>query len=273
MRASEILITKLKKMEGCRLEAYKDSAGVWTIGYGHTQGVKAGDKITPAQAEDYLRQDLARFEAEANATKNITTQGRFDAIVDFCYNLGIGNFRSSTLRKYLMANRPTWEIQEQFLKWVNAGGKKLGGLVSRRIWEAARFAEMLIVALVMAAGVSSCSPKIIEHEIVKHDTTYVEKLRRDSIYMRDSIYVHEYTQGDTVYRERDRWHYAWRDRLVHDSIYIAQRDTLREIQEIRVPAEISGWQWFQIYAGRLAIAAGAALIIGLVIKHYIATRI
>ena len=141
MKASNILIEKLKKMEGCRLTAYQDAVGVWTIGYGHTAGVKKGDRITEYMAEQYLREDLQRFEEAASKVARLTTQGRFDAIVDFMYNCGIANFNASTLKKYIESGRSTWECQEQFLRWVNAGGKKLGGLVTRRIWEANRFAE------------------------------------------------------------------------------------------------------------------------------------
>ena len=141
MRASQKLIEYLKKAEGCRLTAYQDSVGVWTIGYGHTKGVKPGDRITQYQAEQFLREDLATFEAAAMKVRNVATQGRFDAVVDFMYNLGITNFNRSTLKRYIEAGRAVWEIQEQFLRWNTAGGKKLGGLVSRRIWEAARFAE------------------------------------------------------------------------------------------------------------------------------------
>ena len=64
MRASSILIEKLKKMEGCKLTAYQDTAGVWTIGYGHTAGVKRGDRCTQYQAEQFLKEDLAKFEAK-----------------------------------------------------------------------------------------------------------------------------------------------------------------------------------------------------------------
>jgi lysozyme len=128
-------------MESCQLSAYKDVAGVWTIGYGHTKGVKPGDRITQFQAEQFLKDDLATFEAIASRVRNVATQGRFDAVVDFLYNCGPGHFNSSTLKKYIEGARKTWEIQEQFLRWVNSGGKKQGGLVSRRIWEAARFAE------------------------------------------------------------------------------------------------------------------------------------
>lgn len=141
MKASQKLIDYIKKAEGCVLTAYKDSAGVWTIGYGHTNGVKPGDKITAYQAEQFLKEDLVKFEAVANRCKRLSTQGKYDAVVDFCYNCGPANFNASTLKKYIEAGRATWEIQEQFLRWVNAGGKKLGGLVSRRIWEANRFNE------------------------------------------------------------------------------------------------------------------------------------
>ena len=141
MRASQILINHIKKSEACKLTAYQDTAGVWTIGYGHTQGVKRGDRCTTYQAEQYLKEDLSRFESIANKVRNLTTQGRYDAVLDFIYNCGPGNFDKSTLKKYIEGGRKTWEIQEQFLRWVNSGGKKLGGLVTRRIWEAARFNE------------------------------------------------------------------------------------------------------------------------------------
>jgi lysozyme len=139
MRASQTLIDAIKKFESCVLTAYQDSVGVWTIGYGHTDGVKKGDRITLYQAEKFLKDDLAKFEPVANKCKRIATQGQYDAVLDFIYNCGPKNWESSTLKKYIEGGHKTWEIQEQFLRWVNAGGKKLGGLVSRRIWEAARF--------------------------------------------------------------------------------------------------------------------------------------
>lgn len=141
MRASQKLIDHIKRSESCVLTAYKDSAGIWTIGYGHTSGVKKGDRITAYQAEQFLKEDLVKFETIANKVKRIATQGQYDAVLDFIYNCGPGNFNSSTLKKYIESGRKTWEIQEQFLRWVNAGGKKLGGLVTRRIWEANRFNE------------------------------------------------------------------------------------------------------------------------------------
>ena len=141
MKASQRLIDAIKKFEGCVLSAYQDTAGVWTIGYGHTRGVKPGDRITQYQADRFLADDLAEYEEAASRVKHVSTQGKFDAITDFMYNCGVGAFNNSTLRRYIESNRPTWEIQEQFLRWVNSGGRKLGGLVTRRIWEAARFNE------------------------------------------------------------------------------------------------------------------------------------
>ena len=145
MRASSTLIAAIKRFEGVSLTAYQDSNGVWTIGYGHTKDVKRGDKITQYQAEQFLREDLQQFEAVANRVKRISTQGKFDAVLDFIYNCGPKNFESSTLKKYIEIGKATWEIQEEFLKWCNTrkNGQlvKLGGLVSRRIWEANRFNE------------------------------------------------------------------------------------------------------------------------------------
>ena len=142
MRASQQLIDHLKRTEGCRLTAYQDSASVWTIGYGHTRGVKRGDCITQSQSEQFLREDLTEFELYVSTrVRGIRTQGQFDAVVDFCYNIGTSKFQSSTLRAYIEAGRKVYEIQQQFMRWVNAGGKFAGGLYTRRIWEAARWNE------------------------------------------------------------------------------------------------------------------------------------
>lgn len=141
MKASQRLIDYIKRAEGCRLTAYTDAAGVLTIGYGHTAGVRAGDRISEAEAERLLIQDLAQAEAEAARTPGVRTQGQLDAVADFVYNVGAGNFRTSTLRAYITGGRPTHEVQQQFLRWTKAGGRELGGLVSRRIWEAARWAD------------------------------------------------------------------------------------------------------------------------------------
>jgi lysozyme len=141
MKASRILIDKVKEFEGLRLKAYYDSAGVATIGYGHTRGVKMGQCITEAEAEQMLEQDLWEAGRFANTIPELNTQGRYDAVVDFIFNLGVGNFKRSTLYKYILRHAPDKLIQAEFRRWVHSGGKVLQGLVKRREWEAQRWAE------------------------------------------------------------------------------------------------------------------------------------
>lgn len=141
MRSSSVLINRIKRFEQLRLTAYQDAKGVWTIGYGHTGGVRKGDRISEVRAEELLRADMQTAEKYVKTLSRVDTQGKFDALVDFAYNCGVGALKTSTLLQYIQSGRKTWEIQEQFLRWVNSGGKKLGGLVTRRIWEANRWTE------------------------------------------------------------------------------------------------------------------------------------
>lgn len=134
-------LRKLQEFEGCRLESYRDPAGVWTIGCGHTRGVKPGQVITQAQADQLLRGDLREAEAGVNALGVCETQGQFAALVSFAFNLGLGNLRRSTLLRKIRHRAPTGQIQAEFRKWVHAGDKTLPGLVKRREWEARRWAE------------------------------------------------------------------------------------------------------------------------------------
>ena len=113
-----------------------------------------------------------------------------------------------------------------------------------------------IVALLIALFFGSCrSVRVIEKEVIKTDTVLTTKIQIDSIYVNDSIYIRELIQGDTVKITTDRWHTRWRDRILYDSIYIAQRDTVKVTDIKEVPRKLSGWQWFQIWAGRLALLA------------------
>ena len=113
-----------------------------------------------------------------------------------------------------------------------------------------------IIALLIALFFGSCrSVRVIEKEVIKTDTVLTTKIQIDSIYVNDSIYIRELIQGDTVKITTDRWHTRWRDRILYDSIYIAQRDTVRVTDIKEVPRKLSGWQWFQIWAGRLALLA------------------
>lgn len=141
MDASDLLIKKITEFEGFSNTAYRCPAGKWTCGIGHTSGVTATTTCTRKEAERWLREDLAPIEAYVNTIPEVNTQGKADAVIDFCFNLGMGNFKGSTLLKKIKAGASTEDIQEQFRRWVYAGGKVLKGLVKRREWEAQRWAE------------------------------------------------------------------------------------------------------------------------------------
>lgn len=127
-------ISLIKSFEKLELKAYKCPAGVWTIGYGHTKGVKKGDVCTEAQAEQWLKEDLANAETAMDGLK--LNQNQFDALVSFTFNLGIGNFKKSTLYKKVKVNTNDPSIADEFAKWKFANGKELAGLVRRRAAEA-----------------------------------------------------------------------------------------------------------------------------------------
>lgn len=125
--------------EGCELEAYQDSVDVWTIGYGHTKGVAKGMKITQAQAEQLLQEDLGEFEAAVTDAVSVTLNAnQFSALVSFCFNLGPGSLFESTLLRYL--NEGKYEAAaNQFPRWDKAGEQRLLGLTRRRLAERALF--------------------------------------------------------------------------------------------------------------------------------------
>lgn len=129
----------IKDFEGLRLESYKCPAGVWTIGYGHTKGVKPNVVIDQMRAEDLLIEDIAPIERMLNKLGINFRQECFDALVSWNFNLGEGAFRNSTLLKKIVADAPDEEITDQIVKWVNAGGKPLVGLKRRRVAEANMF--------------------------------------------------------------------------------------------------------------------------------------
>ena len=142
MRISEQGLDFIKSFEGLRLKSYQDSIGVWTIGWGHTRGVRKGQVITEAQAERFLRDDLEPIERQLTADlgEDGVLQCQFDALCSFCFNLGIGAYMKSTLRKYVKAGRDA-DADREFGKWVHAGGRVLPGLVRRRKAEAALYAQ------------------------------------------------------------------------------------------------------------------------------------
>ncbi len=129
MKTSQTGIDLIKKFEGCRLDAYKCPSGKWTIGYGHTSGVAAGQKISPAQAEAYLRADLEKFEKLVAKYDNTYhwTQNEFDAMVSFAYNTG------SIDKLTVNGKRTKAEVSEKIMLYVkDKNGNVLRGLVNRR---------------------------------------------------------------------------------------------------------------------------------------------
>jgi GH24 family phage-related lysozyme (muramidase) len=122
----------IKEFEGIRLNTYDDGVGVPTIGYGHTLGVTWGQTITIAEAEQLLKEDLTYFENGVNELVKVPlTDNQFSSLVSFAFNVGVGAFEESTLLRVL--NQKDYEAaSDQFLRWVNGGGKVMAGLVRRR---------------------------------------------------------------------------------------------------------------------------------------------
>ncbi|HAV2174444.1 TPA: lysozyme [Enterobacter cloacae] len=144
MQTSEKGIAVIKQFEGCKLTAYQDSVGVWTIGYGWTQPVdgkpiRAGMTIKQETAERLLKTGLVSFESDVSRLVKVgLTQGQFDALVSFTYNLGARSLSTSTLLRKLNAGDYAGAADE-FLRWNKAGGKVLNGLTRRREAERALF--------------------------------------------------------------------------------------------------------------------------------------
>jgi lysozyme len=136
MKISNSGLSLIKRYEGCKLAAYKDSVGVWTIGWGNTSHAKAGMTITQQQAETFLKNDIKPIETLLNGMGVTLKQNQFDALCSFIFNLGVGNFNSSTMKKYIVAKCSDIDVTDQMVKWCNAGGRPLLGLRKRRVSEA-----------------------------------------------------------------------------------------------------------------------------------------
>ena len=156
MKVSQKCIEQIKKDEGVRSRPYQCPALLWTIGVGHVidpnhAKVPLADRkqlpiptgwdrvLSADEIDDILRKDLARFEAGVSRLIKVElTQGQFDALVSFSFNVGLGNLQNSTLR--MKVNRSDFEgAAEQFLVWTKAGGRVLPGLVKRRTHEKEMF--------------------------------------------------------------------------------------------------------------------------------------
>lgn len=139
LKTSQQGLEHVGNQEGCRLSPYQCSANKWTAGLGHTEGIKKGTQITLEQAAEFFIQDVTK--AEKVVSKAITktpSQGEFDMMVSFVFNLGAGNFNRSTLLKKFNAGQ-NHKACEEYLRWVYVDGKdcrlkssKCSGIVSRR---------------------------------------------------------------------------------------------------------------------------------------------
>lgn len=144
MQTSDKGIALIKQFEGCKLTAYQDSVGVLTIGYGWTKPVdgkpiRAGMTINQETAERLLKTGLVSYESDVSRLVKVgLTQGQFDALVSFTYNLGARSLSTSTLLRKLNAGDYAGAADE-FLRWNKAGGKVLAGLTRRREAERALF--------------------------------------------------------------------------------------------------------------------------------------
>lgn len=142
MKTSDSGLDAIMQREGCKLVAYPDPATggePWTIGVGHTGGVKQGDTCTQEQALEWLRADAETAERCVNNSVRVAlTQNQFDALVSLIFNIGAGNFRNSTLLKKLNEGDDDAAAQ-QFLVWNKANGHVMQGLVNRREAEREQF--------------------------------------------------------------------------------------------------------------------------------------
>lgn len=170
MKTSQNGINLIKQFEGCRLDAYKCPAGVWTIGYGHTAGVQPGDKISAAQAEVYLGADLEKYERKVDKySKYCWNQNEFDALVSFAYNVG------SIDQLTADGSRTKAVIAEKILLYNKAGGKALEGLDRRRKAERELFLKPVNKTNQAAAGVSQIGRATVKYGSRGADVTYLQQ--------------------------------------------------------------------------------------------------
>ena len=154
MKISNKGLELIKRFEGCRLAAYKDSGGTWTIGYGHTKGVTAGQTITQAQADAFLVEDCGKAESAVNKymEKYNFNQNQFDALVSFAFNIG------SIDKLTVNGTRTIAQISDKIPAYCNCAGKKLQGLVNRRAAE-----KELFDTPVSGQATAPVTPQTISH--------------------------------------------------------------------------------------------------------------
>lgn len=140
MRPSPKCFSLIKQFEGCRLEAYQDQAGIWTIGFGQTGfGIREGTTISPGVAEAMLKDTLSHLADDLFTLVGWRlNQNQYDALISFTYNVGLSAFKASTMLKDILAYRIP-EAAEEFLRWNHVGGIVAEGLTRRREAERSLF--------------------------------------------------------------------------------------------------------------------------------------
>jgi len=168
MKVNENGIALICEFEGCRTQAYQDPVGVWTIGYGHTSmagspEVACGLAISAEEARTILCRDLEVFSSRVRASiRTLLNDNQFSALVSFAFNVGLGNFRESSV--LTAVNSGDFEsVPRRLALWVKAGGKTLPGLIRRRAAEGALFIQPdESVAANMSTQAQSASPPLSE---------------------------------------------------------------------------------------------------------------
>ncbi len=142
MKISEDGLELIRNFEGCETDAYQDSVGVWTIGYGHTKGVEEGQTCSFEDAEIMLSQEMEEYEGYINDMVKVDLQQHeFDSLVAWVYNLGPTNLGESTMLKVLNGGQFD-RVPDEMKRWNRAGGEVLAGLVRRRQAESLMFQDM-----------------------------------------------------------------------------------------------------------------------------------
>ncbi|MEI7509354.1 MAG: lysozyme [Flavobacterium sp.] len=148
-RISQRGLNLIQRFEGLSLKPYKCPAGIWTIGYGttfYTNGIKVKETDNPisqAEATNLLIEVLKHYEQSVDSfCRDDISQNQFDALVSFCYNVGAGSLKSSTLLKKVNVNPNDETISAEFMKWNKGGGKVLKGLTERRKAEADLYVQL-----------------------------------------------------------------------------------------------------------------------------------
>lgn len=175
MEANRKALDIIKKYEGCRLTAYKSPSGVWTIGYGHTAGVKPGQMITKEEAEKYLEEDIEWAVKEVRALRRTLNQNQFDALVSFTCDCG------PMCLKQLCQGRDEKVIGEKMVLYNKAGGKVLGGLTKRRMEEQKLYqshveersvAELVKELPILQRGDTGPYVKMLQNALLENDFKY-----------------------------------------------------------------------------------------------------